>query len=155
MSKSSQKPLVALAALVLGMSSGCGQDTTNSQQSARLEHHQAAHHPASYAAAISELERRDDRIQTALRDVKAGAVQGEIDELLDILDWLPAIAADTDLKQRDWEAVKRNAAQLTGFYESYAAATSAGSVPTDVSRVACRKAIQSLRGFVPAADRRL
>jgi len=147
--------LVALVVLVLGTSSGCGTGTTDAQPSNRLEHHQAAHHPASYAAAISELERRDGRIQTALRDVTSETRQREIREMLDILDWLPAIAADSDLKQRDWETVKKNATQLTGIYESDAAAVNAGGVPTDASRDACRRTIQSLRDLVPASDRRL
>jgi hypothetical protein len=149
------RPLVALIVLVLGMSSGCGTSTTDAQPSTRLEHHQAAHHPTSYAAAINELERRDGRIQTALRDVPSETLQREIKEMLDILEWLPAIAADTDLKQRDWETVKKNATQLIGIYASFATAENAGNVSTDVSRDACRRTIQSLRDLVPASDRRL
>lgn len=147
--------LIALFVLVLGVNSGCGQGTASTKQSSRLEHHEAAHHPTSFADAIGQLERRDGRIQAASRGGASPTLKREIKEMLDILEWLPTIAADTDLKKRDWEAVKQQATQLTGFYNSYAAATTTVSVPPDVSREACRKAIESLRGFVPAADRRL
>lgn len=155
MRESSPRSLIAVLVLVFGLSSGCSKGANSTQQSSRLEHHQAAHHPTSFADAIGQLERRDGRIQAASRDVASPKLKREIKEMLDILEWLPTIAADTDLKQRDWEAVKQQATQLTGFYNSYAATTTTGSVPPDVSREACRKAIESLRGFVPAADRRL
>ena len=149
------RSLIALFVLDFGLSSGCSKGANSTQQPSQLDHHQAAHHPTSFADAIGQLERRDGRIQAASRDVASPTLKREIKEVLDILEWLPSIAADTDLKQRDWEAVKQQTTLLTRFYTSYAMATPASSVPPDVSREGCRKAIESLRGFVPAADRRL
>ena len=53
---------------------GCGEPSSNMsvseipvQGTERLEHHQAAHHPDTYAAAVSQIELRHARIQAQIK----------------------------------------------------------------------------------------
>ncbi|MES2788598.1 MAG: hypothetical protein V4719_03180 [Planctomycetota bacterium] len=155
-------PFATLISVFFGAASGCGTAATdtsilqgNTPQATRLEHHQAAHHPGTYAAAVNQLERCDMRLQAEAGHAASADVKRELKEVLDILEWLPSIAADSDLKKSDWEQVKHSATQLTGFYQSSAAAVNAGGRPQNGTRDECRRAIESLRGLVPAADQRL
>ncbi|MDB5340728.1 MAG: hypothetical protein JWN70_6347 [Planctomycetaceae bacterium] len=140
---------------------GCGNATTDTSvrgvhvpQTERLEHHQAPHHPRSYAAAVSQIELRHARIQAELGRITLDALKRELREMLDILEWLPTIAADSDLKKPEWDQVKQCATQLTEFYDSYASAANSGHRPPGTPRNECRRAIESLRTLMPAADRR-
>lgn len=141
---------------------GCGKAAINTsvpeipvQTTERLEHHQAAHHPDTYAAAVRQIELRHTRIQAEIKHTELDSLKREIQELRDILEWLPTIAADSDLKKPDWETANQCATQLKKSYDAYATAVNSGHRIQEMPSAECRRAIESLRALVPAADRRL
>ena len=82
---------------------GCGHDE---EQDHHLEHLIPAHKPQSFAEAVEELSSRGATVFTG---------QGSEDahhELLDIIDWLPELAADSDLKRTQWEQVRDTGFEL-------------------------------------------
>ena len=101
-------PLLLATAAVLA---GCG-TTTDSE--ARLEHHVPAHKPATFRAALHELQRRDP--------TASGADPLPVSELRDIVGWLPELAAETDLPRADWELVQRTSQSLDALIQRPATA---------------------------------
>lgn len=71
-----------------------------SEEDHHLEHHLPEHKPATLLAAIPELERRSP----FAADRRPGGADGRT-ELLEIIGWLPELAAETDLPRGDWERV--------------------------------------------------
>ena len=140
---------------------GCGETSSNMsvseipvQGTERLEHHQAAHHPDTYAAAVSQIELSHARIQAQIKHSESDSLKGEIQEMLDILEWLPIIAADSDLKKPDWETANQCATQLKKSYDAYAKAVNSGHRLQEIPSDGCRRAMELLRALVPVADRR-
>ena len=75
------------------------------------DHHIADHRPEDYADLVRQLERRPSLIHAeADHDMRHAA--HELEELRDIIAWLPEIAADTDLVKRDWDDANRIAGEL-------------------------------------------
>lgn len=67
----------------------------------RLEHHVPPHKPAHFVAAVAELDLRLQRLAAGQESDPATAWS----ELLDVVSWLPGLAADTDLRKADWDQV--------------------------------------------------
>lgn len=78
------------------------------------DHHIADHRPDSYADLVHQLELRPSLIHAEANDDISHAAH-ELEELLDIIAWLPEIAADTDLVKRDWDDANRIAGELAGL----------------------------------------
>jgi hypothetical protein len=74
-----------------------------------LEHHVPTHKPGSFAKAVEQLEIRNP-FQPSGRE--AGDPEVQQAELLDIIRWLPELAAETDLRRADWDAVQQASLQL-------------------------------------------
>lgn len=74
-----------------------------------LEHHVPAHKPGSFAKAVEQLEIRDPSQPSGREPADPAAQQAE---WLDIIRWLPELAAETDLRRADWDAVQRASLQL-------------------------------------------
>ena len=96
---------ITLACLLLVSLSGCGSDSSQVADSDdhdhHLEHFVPAHKPANYSEAIHEIEHRAEHLSD-----HAGHGHGDeasqFQELQDIIDWLPELAADSDLKEAEW-----------------------------------------------------
>jgi len=84
-----------------------------------LEHHVPAHKPGSFAKAVEQLEIRDP-FRPSGREAANPVVQQA--ELLDIIRWLPELAAETDLRRADWNAVQQASLQLEQIADSGRAA---------------------------------
>jgi hypothetical protein len=82
-------------------------------------HGVAAHRPASFAAAIAQL---TDRQAAFLSDDPPTAAATAMQELQDIVRWLPELAGETDLRRADWEAVQRLANELQSVVDPWTAA---------------------------------
>lgn len=71
-----------------------------------LEHLIPAHKPESFTAGVEQLDHRGQLFfSQKLKDKK-------LDELRDIVNWLPELAADSDLKRQQWEKVRSITFQL-------------------------------------------
>lgn len=102
---------------------GCGGLVTGSPEEhhdeEHLEHHVPAHRPAGFTEAVDQIEQRFQAIRSG------GHVPDEsLSELSDILSWLPEIAADSDMRRKDWEQVDALSSQML---QSLTAWQSAGS----------------------------
>lgn len=86
---------IAVFVAMLVSLGGCS-DTSAEED--HLEHHVPAHKPATFVAAIPDLARRHDHMRN-------GMTQQQLVELRDIIQWLPELAAATDLKKPDWDRV--------------------------------------------------
>ena len=75
------------------------------------DHHIADHRPDDYADLVRQLERRPSLVH-AEADHDMDHAAHELEELRDIITWLPEIAADTDLVKRDWDVANRIAGEL-------------------------------------------
>jgi hypothetical protein len=67
-------------------------------------HLRPPHHPESFREAIADIDRR--RGALAGGDLEQAVRDRQIQELSDIVGWLPALAAETDLCRREWDRVQ-------------------------------------------------
>lgn len=70
------------------------------------------HKPANFAEAVNQLPRRHKRVAGELKAGHADHAAEQIQQLLDLVRWLPELAGDSDLKKADWEAVQQIATEL-------------------------------------------
>lgn len=87
-----------------------------------LEHFVPHHKPANFAAAVEEIEHRAEHLSDHSGHGHAGEAE-EFQELADIVNWIPELAADSDLSESDWN--KANAA-ATALAANLAAQNSDG-----------------------------
>lgn len=91
---------------------GCAGPAADHEEEA---HAVPAHHPRTFRRAVAEIGRRGVALTTAGLD--AASRERERLELLDIVRWLPELAADTELGRRDWERVRDAARDLADGVE--------------------------------------
>lgn len=122
---------------------GCSWRTTESHE----DDHLPEHYPASYREAISRLE----EFGTAwLNGDERSSRQHE--QLQDMLNWLPEVAADSDLRKRDWERVRTLAAELL---ESLRNSTVSPEVPAAANssvRKLWEASLAELAGLIPTSE---
>lgn len=87
------------------------------------EHGIPDHKPKVFSEAVRQLVPRWKSVTTELQAGHADHAERELAELLDIIRWLPELAADTDLKKADWDHVQ----QLTTKLETLVVAQHASS----------------------------
>jgi hypothetical protein len=88
---------------------GCNTATTAPPESAERDyehqhsHELPAHRPKNVAQAAAEIKKRVAGIETPASDETAREQQ--LAELLDIVRWLPELAAESDLSEADWTTI--------------------------------------------------
>lgn len=92
-----------LAATAMLTTSGC---FPADDQEEHLEHSIPAHMPLSYASAVEQLKARGKR------HFDGHLEPDELTKLLDIIGWLPEIAADSDLRRQPWEQIQKISVRL-------------------------------------------
>jgi hypothetical protein len=112
-------PFAAVLTVLLLLPFGCGPasgtGTAADDRDHHLEHHVPEHKPHSYAHAVTELRRRFDAIHEEIAAGHSAHVAQELDELRDVINWLPELAADSDLRKAQWDIVKGVADELAAF----------------------------------------
>ncbi len=93
---------IATAAALLSVT-GCSQNA--SEEAGHVHHDFPDHRPANLKNAVAAIKLRSWEL--ANRGGRVGSL--EFYQLVDIINWVPEMAADSDLKKADWEAA-RNAA---------------------------------------------
>jgi len=126
---------------------GCGSHDDHHEDE-HLEHFAPAHKPVDYSALVEQLEKR-----IAQQTLASGSGEGAADaaqsatarqELIDILGWIPELAADSELRKQDFEAAVSAGTRLSialGFTKQ-----SDGTAPVDQSTIP--KLLEELKALV-------
>lgn len=108
--------LIALAILI---AAGCGNSANTARDQALKPDHdhdhdhddaEHVHRPKNLARAVTDLRRRTDGLRRSLQHGRPS--DAAIQACRDLIRLLPDVAADSDLKRSDWEAVSRIAKDL-------------------------------------------
>lgn len=94
-----------LLGLVFGSATGCLSSPVE-----EVEHHAPAHRPATFVEAVARLPQLHDEL--VAESQRAPDTLSALDELRDIVRWLPELAADSDLKEAAWNQVRRHSREL-------------------------------------------
>jgi hypothetical protein len=97
--------ICGLLCLVLATMSGCQTSAESTAEDEHLEHHVPDHKPASLVVAW-------DQLKVRLGHLRSDATTEEFTELRDIINWLPELAADSDLKHSQWDEVHAISKQM-------------------------------------------
>ncbi|MFM9194406.1 MAG: hypothetical protein ACKOWG_01435 [Planctomycetia bacterium] len=103
---------LAWGACVVAVVTGCAGPAGDHAEEA---HAVPAHHPRTFRRAVAEIGRRGAALSNGGLD--PASQERERLELLDIVRWLPELAADTELGRRDWERVRDAARDLADGVE--------------------------------------
>lgn len=103
--KLSIRPLLSLliAAALMPCLCGCGSSETANGEDQHLEHFVPAHKPANFSKALEEIQHRAKHLSQHAGH-SGDHEAGEFQELLDIVNWLPELAADSDLNESEWNS---------------------------------------------------
>lgn len=104
--------------LVITMGGGCAGPAA--EHEAEEAHALPEHHPRTFRRAVVDIGHRGTVLTSGMLD-DAGR-ELECRQLLDIVRWLPQLAADTELGRHDWERVNHVADTLARALGSFQAA---------------------------------
>ncbi|MFM8580482.1 MAG: hypothetical protein ACKOFW_03155 [Planctomycetaceae bacterium] len=101
---------------VLGV--GCGPPAAPASplEAEHLEHHVPPHRPVSFAAGLVQVRQRVRELDEATNGQGHEDLPTRVTELAEILEWLPELALDSDIRRRDWEEIHRVAGALLSDY---------------------------------------
>jgi hypothetical protein len=113
-----------------------------------------AHKPKTFPDAVDRLRELNDEIaRGAVKGQPAAAPHAEtLGFALDIANWLPEIAAESDMPEKPWNEVNARSAALVADYQMILSGTAA-----DASSIAVHdagRAISDLEALLAAADPR-
>lgn len=117
--------LVAVGLLGCGRSASTSVTTADQAADYQSSHGIAAHHPESFAAAVEQLATRYKALMASLSDNSPVDATIALQELKDIVRWLPELAGDSDLRRADWEQVQRLTLDLQQRIEPWQTANDA------------------------------
>jgi hypothetical protein len=129
----------ALAAACLIVLAGCRAENSPGDANGHEEEHAGhvipAHKPKTFPDAVRRLRELNDRF---LRDGTGGrsgsATNAKSLQIgLDIANWLPEIAADSDMPETQWNEVNARSARLVADYQELVAGAS-GNARTEVEQ---------------------
>lgn len=115
---------------VLAVVTGCAGPAPDHEEEA---HAVPAHHPRSFRRAVADIGRRGPVLTAGGLDDESRELQRR--QLLDIVRWLPELAADTELGRRDWERVNKAAGSLAEGLEAIADPGKQGGSPAALSAI--------------------
>lgn len=111
------------AAFVAGcllMLAGCGDHSPGDSQEDHVGHVIPAHKPKAFPQAVGRLRELNDQFVRDLGAGKAGASPDEkaLHIALDIANWLPELAADSDMPEAPWDEVNARSAAIVADYQA-------------------------------------
>jgi hypothetical protein len=109
--------LLGATALILAavMAGGCAGPAGDHEEDA---HALPEHHPRTFRRAVVDIGHRGGVLTSGMLEGPELELQRR--QLLDVVRWLPELAADTELGRRDWERVNDAARTLARELESLA-----------------------------------
>ena len=127
---------------------GCGQsDSSEGADDHHMAHFVPEHKPANFAEAVHELQHRTEHLRLHIGDERE-RVSHELEELTDIVGWVPELAADSDLNEADWILADSISREMLAACEA-----SAGSFELEALLTAMQPQIESLEPLVARAGR--
>ncbi|OYW17308.1 MAG: hypothetical protein B7Z55_12775 [Planctomycetales bacterium 12-60-4] len=127
--------------------SGCGVPVadSSSEDATKLDHeHEHGipdHKPRTFTRAVAEL-------STRLQHIEQAAAEASVPQLRDIVDWLPELAADTDLNEADWNMVQQTSHELDAIVRRW---PDTQALPSAFDRQAYRRLVERLQPLAAAA----
>lgn len=103
-----------LLMLAAAMAGGCAGPAGDHEEDA---HALPEHHPRTFRRAVVDIGHRGGVLTSGMLEGSEWELQRR--QLLDIVRWLPELAADTELGRRDWERVNDAARGLARELESF------------------------------------
>jgi hypothetical protein len=95
--------VIGLAAVISFICAGCD---VASHDDEHLEHHHSHdERRATFAESVAEIQWRSDRFKSSQVPTDAALHEAKRKKLIDVIQRLPELAADTDLKKQEWERV--------------------------------------------------
>ena len=147
-------PLLTLTMtfLLLTSLSGCG---TSEHADAHDDHHHLEHFvphhkPANFAEAVDEIEHRAEHLSEHAGHGHDDEAE-EFQELVDIINWIPELAADSDLNEADWNKANSAAKTLTANLVTQRPANEAPDLEKLPSIIATE--LQTLQSLITAAGK--
>jgi hypothetical protein len=105
---------VTVLILAASMAGGCAGPAGDHEEDA---HALPEHHPRTFRRAVVDIGHRGGVLTSGMLERPQWELQRR--QLLDIVRWLPELAADTELGRRDWERVNDAARDLAKELESF------------------------------------
>lgn len=106
--------VLCLGSLLSSIQAGCTQTGESATEEDHLEHHIPEHKPKTYTQTVREL---DSRMRTLLNQSPASVNQEEKQQLGEIIDWIPELAADSELKHKDWNEVQQLSTEIKSVFQ--------------------------------------
>jgi hypothetical protein len=146
---------MAIAAASLLAVAGCrGEHSSDDDQHDHAGHVIPAHKPKTFPDAVRRLRELNDQLVRSGVPGEATAAPADktLDIALDIANWLPEIAAESDMPEAPWDEVNARSEALVLDYRTILAGTAAGDRDKLVHNAA--EAISGLETLLAATDPR-
>ena len=130
-------PGVLVLMLCLNLT-GCGLSPSESDDD-HIVHQIPIHKPATFADAVDQIRLRHARLVKDFSTEDTNVIERQLTELIDIVGWLPELAADSPMKKREWDQTKVASKTLLMIYQGVASMAKGhprGEWPIDSSRTA-------------------
>jgi len=149
------RPPLALAVACLLALPGCqGRGSPGDEDHAG--HVIPAHKPKDFPSAVARLRELDGQIASKFAEGKARSLVEDrtLPIALDIANWLPEIAADSDMPETPWDRVNASSSTLVESYQKLLAGATGGPTPLDASSIIKQagSVISSLESALASAD---
>ena len=127
---------------------GCIQsDSHEGEDDHHMEHIVPEHKPANFAEAVDELQHRTEHLKSHIGD-EDESFDHELEELTDIVGWIPELAADSDMNEADWNLADSISREMQVAFE-----TSEGSGGLQSFLTAMQQQVESLEALVSRAGK--
>jgi hypothetical protein len=117
-----------------------------------------AHKPKDFPSAVRRLRELNGQVTSKLTEGKAGSLgPGEtLPIALAIANWLPEVAADSDMPESPWDVVDDRSAALVAVYQKIMAGASTDDRPATAHALAVEAStiIEALETLLDSADPR-
>jgi hypothetical protein len=147
-----------LVAALLFACAGCRGDQSPGESEEHVGHVIPAHKPKDFPSAVRRLRELNGLIASKVAEGKAKSLVAEktLPIALDIANWLPEIAADSDMPESPWNEVNDRSSALVAHYEKILAGAEIGDQSPNVSVLATEAGatIKALETLLNSADPR-
>jgi hypothetical protein len=147
-----------LVASLLFACAGCRGDQSPGESEEHAGHVIPAHKPKDFPTAVRRLRELNEQIASRIAEGKARSLVAEktLPIALDIANWLPEIAADSDMSESPWNEVNDRSSELVADYEKLLAGLEIGDQPSDASALATEAGatIKALETILDSTDPR-
>jgi hypothetical protein len=129
---------------------GCRGETSSGEDHEHIGHVIPAHKPRTFPDAVRRLRELNDRLTRAAAERPPG--DQTLNVALDIANWLPEIAAESDMPPAPWNEVNAQSAALVSDYRTILSGTAADGRAERVRDA--EEAISGLEKLLAGADPR-